>query len=299
MTEQYAYKKGGILLTSTAKTYTDPTAFLARIQPYLERREALNNLPLGIAGRLVEAEPSAPLPFMATVNREDDAIALVALMTPPHSLIVYSEDSKPSRALDALATDLLGSSWRVPGVIGLVDTAKNFAQVWQRHTGIQHRTRMNLRVYQLTKVKSHGAASGQLQAARAENLELLSEWCSAFTIEVGDAEHVERDERRRHVQDHIRRGTLFVWQDGGRPVAMAARTRPTAHGEVINDVYTPPELRGRGYATACVAALSQLLLDEGRDFCALFTDLTNPTSNSIYQKIGYRALGDFVHCQFS
>ena len=281
-------------MTSLVRIYTDPTAFLARIQPYLERREALNNLPLGIAGRLEETEPDTPLPFMATIDC-DDAIALVALMTPPHALIVYGEDAESNHALDALATYLNDSTWHLPGIIGPVSTARSFAQIWQRHTGAQHHTKMNLRVYQLVEVKSHGAANGQLRPARAEDLDLLVEWSSAFIIEVGDAAQVERDERRRHVQDHIRRGTLFVWQDGDRPVAMAARTRPTAHGEVINDVYTPTALRGRGYATACVAALSQLLLDEGRAFCALFTDLANPTSNSIYQKIGYAALGDFVH----
>lgn len=240
--------KDDILLTSLVKIYTEPTTFLARIQPYLERREALNNLPLGIANRLVETEPDTPLPLMATIDC-NDAITLVALMTPPHALIVYSEDAESNHALDALATYLLGSSWQVPGIIGLVDTAKTFAQTWQRHTGSEYRIKMNLRVYQLVEIKSHGTANGQLRPARAEDLDLLVEWFSAFTVEVGDSNEVERDERYRHVQHHIRRDTLFVWQDAGRPVSMAARTRPTAHGEVINAVYTPPELRGRGYAT--------------------------------------------------
>jgi predicted GNAT family acetyltransferase len=61
----------------------------------------------------------------------------------------------------------------------------------------------------------------------------------------------------------------------------------------ISLVYTPPDLRQRGYATACVASLSQMLLDEGWQFCTLFTDLANPTSNSIYRKIGYKPVGDF------
>ena len=83
-----------------------------------------------------------------------------------------------------------------------------------------------------------------------------------------------------------------VW-DNGQPVAMAAKVRPTRNGMTISLVYTPPEQRRHGYATACVAALSQQLLDEGWQFCTLFTDLANPTSNSIYQKIGYQPVADF------
>ena len=85
---------------------------------------------------------------------------------------------------------------------------------------------------------------------------------------------------------------MFIWEDGGQPVCIAGFSGPTPHGIRIVSVYTPPELRGRGYASACTAALSQHLLDQGREFCFLFTDLSNPTSNHIYQEIGYRPVGD-------
>jgi len=91
----------------------------------------------------------------------------------------------------------------------------------------------------------------------------------------------------------IASNNLFVWEtENKQVVTMAGTTRPTTNGIAVNSVYTPPELRGRGYASACVAALSQLMLDSGRQFCALFTDLANPTSNSIYQKMGYQAVCD-------
>ena len=73
---------------------------------------------------------------------------------------------------------------------------------------------------------------------------------------------------------------------------MALQTRPTQHGIGVGGVYTPPELRRRGYASSCVAALSQRLLDAGFEYCTLYTDLSNPTSNDIYQQIGYRPVGD-------
>ena len=94
-------------------------------------------------------------------------------------------------------------------------------------------------------------------------------------------------------------GQVFVWEHHGEPVSMAIKTRPIAHSITVSGVYTPPEYRRQGYATALVARLSQHLLDSGYKFINLFTDLGNPTSNSIYRKIGYHPVCDFRMVSFS
>jgi predicted GNAT family acetyltransferase len=66
----------------------------------------------------------------------------------------------------------------------------------------------------------------------------------------------------------------------------------------INLVYTPPDRRRRGYATAAVAALTQQLLNSGSRYCCLYTDLANPTSNSVYRRIGYRPVCDIDQYSF-
>ena len=91
--------------------------------------------------------------------------------------------------------------------------------------------------------------------------------------------------------ERLRSGSLFVWDNDG-PVSMAGWTGKTLNGVRVTFVYTPPEFRRHGYASACVAALTQRLLDEGNRYCCLYTDLANPTSNRIYQQIGYRAVCD-------
>ena len=108
----------------------------------------------------------------------------------------------------------------------------------------------------------------------------------------------EADTQQRVVEDALSRADrliaarrVFFWVDP-RPVAMAAWAGPTPSGVRVNFVYTPPESRGRGYASMLAASLSKHLLDTGRKFCCLFTDLANPTSNSIYQRIGYRLVSD-------
>ena len=277
-------------------SYTDPDAFRERTRVFLEQEEAFNNLPLGIIGRLGTAAADSPNPFLATVE-EDSGLALVALMTPPRRLILYSDRGAPQGALAALVDYLKESDWPIPGTLGPVATARAFVQVWKQRTGRDYRIHMNMRVYQLTAVEHRGCASGHLRPVRAEDREGVIEWMRAFNVAVGEEIGNQEDLLRRSVECRIEQQTLFLWEDG-KPVSMAGQSRPTRHGMVINAVYTPPEFRHRGYATACVAGLSQQLLDRGRRFCALFTDLANPTSNRIYQRIGYRPLGDYVDYAF-
>jgi len=128
---------------------------------------------------------------------------------------------------------------------------------------------------------------------------LLREWLTAFSAEeaLGNADYPDID---RQIDRRLRfeSSGMYLWETSSGPVALAGYSGPTPHGVRVGPVYTPPEARGHGYASALVAALSQLLLDEGRQFVFLFTDLANPTSNHIYQQIGYEAVSDITEYTF-
>ena len=121
-------------------------------------------------------------------------------------------------------------------------------------------------------------------------------WMKAFTDECFHENAPLDEASARYCVD---RGMMYILEDGGQPVSMAGSSRQMPHGRAVGPVYTPPYLRGKGYATACVALLSRLILEKGNDYCALFTDLENPISNSIYQKIGYYPICDFREIKFS
>ena len=111
--------------------------------------------------------------------------------------------------------------------------------------------------------------------------------------------HLTPPDAHRVVAERIREGRLFFWCDpADRPVSMAGWAGRTPNGVRVNFVYTPPESRNRGYATSCVAALTKHLLDCGRTFCFLFTDMANPTSNRIYRQIGYQHVCDMRDVRF-
>jgi predicted GNAT family acetyltransferase len=125
---------------------------------------------------------------------------------------------------------------------------------------------------------------------------LLTHWFAAFAHEVHDE---VADDHGAAVRDKLGYGGLLIWQAGGRPVAMAAVTRQVAGMARIGPVYTPPEFRGHGYASVVTAELSRRALDAGAVEVLLYTDLDNPVSNSIYQRIGYRGVEDRVVLAFS
>jgi predicted GNAT family acetyltransferase len=152
-----------------------------------------------------------------------------------------------------------------------------------------------LTIYELKSVATPATDRGRLRVASQEDFELVARWWYAAHMDMfGKA---DADEDRKGAKDRLTDGDVFLWDDGG-PVSMACKTRPTSHGICVGMVYTPPEGRCRGYATACVGELSRTLLESGWAFCSLFADVLNPISNSIYQKIGYRPIGNFNEYKF-
>ncbi|SRR6266545_6147634 len=277
-------------------SYSSAAAFLAKAQTFLERREALNNLALGISMRAAEAPAPPPQPiYFATVEERSD-IAVAAVMSLPHALVLSSERADVGPALELLGRDLRAGGWSVPGVLGAPPLAGAFAQYWSAATGEPYHVFMNQRIYMLTQVQHPAYPPGEFVLATQQHVELIARWIMAFDAEALTAG--AWDEALMTAHRKVRDQDMYLWVVDGQPVTMAGRARPTARGICINAVYTPPELRRKGYASACVAALSQRLLEQGWQFCMLYTDLSNPTSNSIYQKIGYQPIGDSIMYQF-
>jgi predicted GNAT family acetyltransferase len=132
------------------------------------------------------------------------------------------------------------------------------------------------------------ATPGRLRPATSSDLELATQWVAQFTEEAatGDSQDPHEVAKQR-----IARGQLYLWE-ALRPVSMAAWTGATPNGRRMYLVFTPPTERRRGYASACVAALSDKILSAGDNYCCLYADLANPTANSIYSRIGYEPLYD-------
>ena len=264
-------------------------AFLVSAQAALEEHEAANNLIVSVAIRLAEHPDRIKTPpYLATVARDGNLLA-AAIMTPPQRVAIYGLNGDPA-PLRLIADDLIADGWAVPGTIGPAEVARAFAHAWTEARGGQFQLVRHQRVYELRQVTSPVGVPGVLRVATELDLDLVARWTYGFHQDAGLEGTVEeaRESAERWIDDR----NAFLWDDGW-PVSMAVKTRHTTHGMTVSGVYTPQEVRRRGYAGACVAALSQQMLNAGWEFCTLFTDLANPISNSVYQKIGYRPVCDF------
>lgn len=217
-------------------------------------------------------------------------------MTPPHKLVVYGHQGDLDEGARILAEDLAGGGWKVPGVLGPKEVVRRVVERWAAIARQRCELERQQRAYALREVKSPVPERGRLRLATSADMELVAGWRYAFHNEVfGQA---DREESRRAAEHRIENGDVYLWEDK-RPVSMAMKTRPTRNGISVGMVYTPPELRGRGYATACVGELSRLLLESGWRYCALFADMANVAANRVYQRIGYEPVCDYDEYVFS
>ncbi|MGH2476095.1 MAG: GNAT family N-acetyltransferase [Candidatus Limnocylindrales bacterium] len=278
--------------------FGDARSFLAVAEPFLAAREAEHNLILGIAASLVRdpARPTAP-PYLAVVRRGERPVG-AAIMTPPFNLVLSCMDDRGATA--AIADDLADRSNGVPpppGVTGPVEGAHAFGRLWAPPRGLAVNKTLGERIYRIEHLVPPTAVPGRVRTATLEDRALLIDWCGAFLAEA--LGRTDRTEATNIVERGMQTGTrtFYLWDDDG-PASVAGVNGPTPNGIRIGPVYTPPERRGHGYGSAVTAAATQAQFDLGRRFVYLFTDLANPTSNRIYQAIGYEPVIDVDQLAF-
>ena len=273
--------------------YETAEAFLEVAQPLLMKAEAENNLMIGVAQGISRNPSAAKNMYLATVDGPSGVLAC-AVHIAPFKLVITRANREP---IAALARDIFDAIPHLDGVTGPSRSAEDFAFAWSRLSGVEPALSMRLRIHETRKVVDSDlpAASGRFRQATPDDLRLLAAWTEVF---VSDARIAEPVDASRVVDDAIKRGRLHIWEDGGSPVSMAAWTGKTPSGVRINFVYTPRELRGKGYGTACVKALTQQQLAQGNAFCWLYTDVSSAASPNIFKRIGYWPVSDVSEYYF-
>jgi GNAT superfamily N-acetyltransferase len=214
------------------------------------------------------------------------------LHTPPFPVLLTAVP--PEAAADLAAKTLTGRS--VPGVNSYEKTATAFAAAWRERTGCRVDVGRRTRLYRLAELTwPQPLPDGAPRPAGESDAALATGWFTAFRREVRE---VDGADHAAAFRDRVSYGGLILWELGGVPVSMAGFTRRVAGMVRVGPVYTPPELRGHGYASAVTAEASRAALADGAEEVLLYTDLANPVSNSIYQRIGYRPVEDRIVLSF-
>lgn len=297
----------------TLKHFTDAAEFNAYAGAFMLAHEAENNLMVGLVnGIITTGEFADEQPYMAAIVAVDEAgiekinekIVLTAIRTPPHNLILsYPEmpEEDTAAVVSVLIDDVSQVYETLVGTMAIKALAKTFAEAWTARTGQANYQSMSMRIYKLTEVIPPGReVTGTMREFTPDDIDRIADWQYCFQNDCfgNGSRELSHQYAERLLKANPDSRNLFFWEVDGQPVAMAAYMGPTPNSFRIGAVYTPPEQRRKGYAGALVADISQYVLNKNRTFATLFTDLANPTSNHIYQEVGYIPVCDVDEYKF-
>ncbi|MDQ1743826.1 MAG: hypothetical protein QOE23_2165 [Pseudonocardiales bacterium] len=271
----------------------DPESYAEQVLDLLSARPDANTIALTVletvrAGqRFSEAEP------LFGWFTDNGAVTGAVSMTPPYGVLL---GEFPAGSEAELVAGLREEKAKVPDVMGTVEAAERFAAGWTAGQDLRTELAMRHRLYTVDDLRLPAPPAGGARAAVPADLDLLMDWLVRFHDE---AEASSASPPRAIYQRRVELGLVWLWEDERQiPVSMASRNVLVAGVSRIGPVYTPPEQRRHGYGAAVTAACTQDALDRGARQVVLFTDLANPTSNAIYQQIGYRAVDDRLILRF-
>ena len=267
--------------------YKNPETFRAAVEPYLLIDEPRHNLIFGLLQTLIEQPDVYPDFRLWRVEELGETVG-AALVTLPHKLVLAAPAREETVVM--LAQTLAQDALPLSGVVGGLPEANTFATAYHEAGGGCATERMEQGIYALEAVSELPIPPGHARMAQLDDLDLLLAWTRAFSEEADTGSHWDEGEARRRLAHRLEDDSpsgYWIWEHG-EPVSLTGYVAPTKTGIRIGPVYTPSALRQQGYATALVAHVSREMLAHGRRFCFLYTDMANPTSNAIYQRIGYR-----------
>ena len=272
--------------------YESIEKFASRVTPFLEENEDKFSLFLGVLERIKAGAYENP--YLATIEENGQLLAIFQ-MTPPHPLnIIFVDEKRITTCADLCITELINHSIPVESIISVKEWAFMFAHKWQEKTGMKYTMMMDQGLYRLDQVEqSLEMSPGTWRYATSNDTLLLEEWYSQFEQDT-ELPKTAPEEIKKRVKAMLDGKEVFLWENEGEVVSMMKKARPTTNGVTVSLVFTPAAKRRKGYGRTMVATVSKELLKEYK-FCVLYTDMLNPTSNKIYQEIGYRKLVDSVH----
>lgn len=269
----------------TVERYASAAGFLEQAGPWLAQHEPRNNLVLGLAHLIASADHPFREPIYLAAVKRAGRIVGCAVRPPPDHLDLTALPRGAAALVAASATEQCAE---LPTLGGPTESAHEFADAWVERRGGEWRELHRWQWFVLRAVVAPRAVPGALRLAQPADWPLMSEWGEHFARENGGVGSV-----RAFLERRLRMQSLYLWDHGG-PRCMASVSGLTPRGARISGVFTPPEHRGRGYASNTVAAVSQRTLAGGRDHCVLFAESTHAATLRVYRRIGYEPMHETV-----
>jgi GNAT superfamily N-acetyltransferase len=290
----------------------DARAFLARAGEHLAQDPVTGTVVSTTARRYADhgAPEDLPYAWFAVVcgpTGEIDGVAMRTAPFPPYPPYLLGMSDGAAEALGhALVARREESGEEVGGINGLRPASDIVARILASDAGTEVRVSMHQRLHELGTLIAARPVAGSLRPVRDDEADLALTWIREFFLDANEqagrarndghhADHFSREDIERKLEDDV----LRFWVDEeDRPLHLTGWNPPAYGVARVGPVFTPKEQRGKGLASAAVAQVSAELQDAGNRVI-LFTDQANPTSNAIYQALGYEAVADTIELRFA
>ncbi len=277
-------------MTVHVTVFDDAESFAAVVGPFVDSDPAGTTVLATVLADILTGHRSYPGAMWLAADAAGATVG-VGMLTPPHRFWL---SPMPDEAAAVMATEMAKAvePGMLPGIAGEQRAAGIAVDTWARKRPtepmLQTRTQ---RLYELAALTSPTNVMGRARPAVTADSDLLIGWQRAFAEEC-DAMLADVDAATAaRLAGH---GAYHLWEVEERVVSMAGHTAEVAGTVRVGPVYTPQDVRAHGYGAAVTAATTRHALEGGAEHVVLFTDLANPTSNSIYQRIGFRPVRDYV-----
>lgn len=271
--------------------------FINYNEEYLLKKESANNLMLGLSYRIKNQVVEVNDPLYYSIQNDNHLVIGSALRINSEKSLIITE--MPKLAVDSLIADLIKRNTKIMSVVGEKHTTVYFRDQWHIKNDVKSKFSIDLGIYECTKVIFPSIQKEILIEATTRHKEILLQYVKRFFEECFPNTPKSFQDIEKVVETEIKRKTIFLLaSQDGNILSMAAYISETLNGGTISLVYTPQEFRRKGLGSIMVALLTQKILKSGKKFVNLFTDLSNPTSNSIYQKIGFIKVSENIEFEF-
>ena len=274
----------------------DPERFAVRAVPFLAAERLSSTV---IATQLDGVRRGLRTPGAEDrwfVVLEGDRVVGAAMHTPPRPPFLPRLAPEVATFLAARLHEL---GRALDGAVGEAGATLAFAEEWVAHSGGSHRVAMSEQLYRLEHLREPDGVPGEATVATPGDVELVESWLGLFHDEATPTDPLAPGELAAVADRMVGSGRCVLWRLGREAVSLAVVSAAVAGVARVGPVFTPRPLRGHGYAAGATAAATALALEHGAADVVLYTDLANPTSNALYQRLGYRPHQDAAHRVFT
>jgi predicted GNAT family acetyltransferase len=242
-------------------------------------------------------EPPKVQPSLLRIVDGGKTVSAAIQINPPQQNIVLTFSNEAQ--LNVLATYLKKQDFKFQGVVGPAQESEMFSDLWVEMSSKSKKLAMGQKIYKADMCIQPKNVTGKLKIANENELNIVTQYFVDFAEEsLPLSERKSFDEIKIMTSKKLTDKWIYLWMVDGTSVSVAHIGRPTKNGISVSGVFTPRQFRKRGYASAVTAGVTQAMLDSGKKFCVLYTDLSNPTSNKIYQDVGYREVAASKYFSF-